>query len=139
MPGFRPTSIPLRPSPYAPIAEYGFLSDCEAIALVAPNGNVEWLCLPRPDSPSVFGSVLDRSAGGFRPGPAGKTVSSRRRSTRYDAAPVLLRAGRCVTGEVQVAMDCEPMFDYGRRPARWSYTDRGYYQGTARAEWGDGA
>ena len=48
---------------------YGFLSDCETGALVAPNGNVEWLCLPRFDSPSVFGAILDRDAGGFRLGP----------------------------------------------------------------------
>src|SRR5947209_5341978 len=53
------------PSPFPPIADYGFLSDCHVNALVAPSGNVEWLCLPRPDGPSVFGAVLDRSAGGF--------------------------------------------------------------------------
>ena len=49
---------------------YGFLSDCETCALVAPNANVEWLCLPRFDSPSVFGAMLDRDAGSFRLGPA---------------------------------------------------------------------
>jgi GH15 family glucan-1,4-alpha-glucosidase len=69
----------LQHSAYAPIAEYGFLSDCEAMALIAPSGNVEWLCLPRPDSPSVFGSLLDRGAGGFRLGPADVMVSTARR------------------------------------------------------------
>lgn len=39
-------------SPFPPIAEYGFLSDCEVSALVAASGNVEWMCLPRMDSPS---------------------------------------------------------------------------------------
>ena len=57
-------------SPFPPIADYAFLSDCEATALVAPSGNVEWMCLPRMDSPSVFGAMLDRDAGGFRLGPA---------------------------------------------------------------------
>ena len=56
-------------SPFPPIGDYGFLSDCETVALVAPSGNVEWLCLPRLDSPSVFGAMLDRDAGGFRFGP----------------------------------------------------------------------
>ena len=68
-----------RPSAFPPIADYGFLSDCETTALVAPNGNVEWLCLPRMDSPSVFGSILDRDAGSFRLGPAGVSVPAGRR------------------------------------------------------------
>ena len=48
------------------IADYAFLSDCENTCLVAPTGAVEWLCLPRPHDPSVFGTILDRSAGSFR-------------------------------------------------------------------------
>ena len=65
--------------PFAPIADYGFLSDCETTALIAPTGNVEWLCVPRVDSPSVFGAILDRDAGGFRFGPADLSVPSARR------------------------------------------------------------
>ena len=56
-------------SEFPPIAEYAFLSDCENSCLIAPDGSVEWLCLPRPDSSSVFGALLDRSAGSFRFGP----------------------------------------------------------------------
>src|SRR5215210_8807656 len=66
-------------SAFPPIAEYAFLSDCEVTALVAPSGNVEWLCLPRPDGPSVFGALLDRAAGGFRMGPADVMVPAGRR------------------------------------------------------------
>jgi GH15 family glucan-1,4-alpha-glucosidase len=66
-------------SPFPPIGDYAFLSDCETTALIAPGGNVEWLCLPRMDSPSVFGSILDRDAGGFRIGPADVRVPSARR------------------------------------------------------------
>ena len=62
------------------IADYGMLSDCHTGALVAPDGTIEWLCVPRFDSPSVFGAALDRAAGRFRLGPR-ETVPVAR---RYD-------------------------------------------------------
>jgi len=64
---------------FPPIADYGLLSNCEQSCLVAPNGAVEWLCLPRPDSPSVFAALLDRSAGTFRFGPTNAQVPQQRR------------------------------------------------------------
>src|SRR6187431_2745598 len=95
-------------SPFPPIADYGFLSDCETCALVAPSGAIEWLCLPRYDGPSVFGALLDRDA-----------------PTDYDADHVLLRTMRCVNGSVEVQMECDPIFDYGRRYAEWEYAGPG--------------
>jgi GH15 family glucan-1,4-alpha-glucosidase len=59
------------PSPFPPIANYAFLSNCHTGALVAPDGGIGWLCVPRFDSPSVFGTLLDRQAGYFRFGPYG--------------------------------------------------------------------
>ena len=64
---------------FPPIADYAFLSNCEQSCLIAPDGSVEWLCLPRPDSPSVFGALLDRTAGIFRFGPGNTQVPQHRR------------------------------------------------------------
>ena len=164
-------------SPYPPIAEYAYLSDCEVNALIAPSGNVEWLCLPRPDSPSIFGSILDRDAGGFRFGPSDVLVPAARRyipgtmivetswntstgwaivrdvllmgpwqhgdrresahhraPTDYDAEHILLRTVRCVNGEIQLTLDCEPVFDYGRHLGEWQFSGEDYRQGTCRSD-----
>ena len=61
------------PSPFPPIADYAFLSNCHTAALIAPDGAVDWLCIPGFESPSAFGSLLDREAGFFRFGPFGIT------------------------------------------------------------------
>jgi GH15 family glucan-1,4-alpha-glucosidase len=66
------------PSPFPPIEDYGFLSDCHTGALVAADGGVGWLCVPRFDAPSVFGTLLDREAGYFRLGPFGINVPTAR-------------------------------------------------------------
>ncbi len=167
-------------SPYPPIADYGFLSDCEVTALVAPSGAVEWMCLPRMDCPSIFGSLLDRDAGWFRFGPEDMTVPADRRylpgtmvletswdcgegwvvvrdclvmgpwrhdhrdrsthrrpPTDYDAEHILLRTVRCMNGSVQLSMDCEPAFDYGRQRGRWEYAGQGYFQSVITPEGGD--
>ncbi len=182
-PGSMPTeqAAPLQghQSPFPPIAEYGFLSDREVTALVGPSGSVEWLCAPRPDSPSIFGAILDRSAGAFRLGPAELLVPAGRRympgtnvlettwQTRtgwlivrdalvmgpwrdderpegyrrppgdYRAEHMLLRVVRCIQGQVDLVLNCEPAFDYGRADAKWEYAGSGWTEATARGGEGD--
>ena len=66
------------PSPFPPIADFAFLSNCHTGALVAPDGAIGWLCVPRFDAASVFGTLLDREAGYFRLGPFGIDVPTAR-------------------------------------------------------------
>jgi len=61
------------------IGSYGFLSDCHTSALVSYDGAVEWLCIPRFDSASAFGALLDRGAGHFWLRPRGVNVPIGRR------------------------------------------------------------
>jgi len=60
------------------IEDYAFLSDSQGAALVSREGDVEWLCLPRFDSPSVFARLLDPDAGHWSLGPAAPGAGTRR-------------------------------------------------------------
>jgi GH15 family glucan-1,4-alpha-glucosidase len=71
VPKFTPLSPMTLAEGFPRIGTYGFLSDCHTGALVGTDGAVDWLCIPRFDSPSVFSALLDRSAGQFRVGPYG--------------------------------------------------------------------
>ncbi len=60
-----------------PAGQHGVVGDGFSCALVGVDGSINWLCLPRFDSPSVFGALLDRERGGFcRIAPAGAECSS---------------------------------------------------------------
>ena len=163
-----------------PIGEYAFLSDGEVSALVSPGGSVDWMCVPRFDAPSAFGSILGPRAGKFRVAPLDVRVPAdvrylpgtmiletswgtatgwmivrdvllmgpwhhdedrsqtwRRTPNDYEAEHILLRTIRCVSGEVQTVMDCEPVLDYGLSPVRWEYTGAAYHQGRATAPGSD--
>jgi len=164
------------PSPFPPIADYAFLSDCHTGLLMAPDGSINWLCVPRFDAPSVFGTLLDRQAGDFRFGPFGVNVPSARiyepgtnillttwrtptgwaivrdaliigprrgvdtitphtrPPTDEDAEHLLVRVAMCLSGEVEMELTCEPAFDYGRVPARWTLSEDGHTADASGAE-----
>ena len=72
-----PAADPAR-SGSKPIADYGLLSDCNTAALVARDGSVDWLCLPRFDAPAVFAAILGPDAGHWSVRPAGEYTVERR-------------------------------------------------------------
>ncbi|MEU7906531.1 glycoside hydrolase family 15 protein [Actinoplanes sp. NPDC049118] len=88
------------PSPFTPIADYAFLSDCHTGALIAPDGSVGWLCVPSFDSPSVFGTLLDRQAGYFRVGPFGIHHPTAR--TYEPGTNILVTTWKTPTGWIEV-------------------------------------
>jgi alpha,alpha-trehalase len=60
------------------VGEYGLLADCNSAALVKRDGSIDWLCLPRFDSPSTFARILDPDAGHWSLRPPGRWRSRRR-------------------------------------------------------------
>jgi alpha,alpha-trehalase len=77
------TDTTVLPAPVAapastPIADYGLLADCSSAALVDRAGSIDWLCLPRYDSPAIFARILGSDAGHWSIQPAGAFTSARR-------------------------------------------------------------
>jgi len=61
---------------YQPIENYGMIGDMHTVALVGTDGSIDWLCVPRFDSPSVFAAILDDGKGGrFKIAPVGDDVT----------------------------------------------------------------
>ncbi|MEJ7566780.1 MAG: glycoside hydrolase family 15 protein [Gaiellaceae bacterium] len=61
-----------------PIASYGLLSNCNSAALVGSDGSIDWLCVPRFDSPAVFARILDPAGGHWLISPAAAFTTERR-------------------------------------------------------------
>ncbi|RFU22150.1 glycoside hydrolase family 15 protein [Geodermatophilus marinus] len=130
--------------PETAIADHGIIGDLQTAALVTTDGSVDWLCLPRFDSPSVFGALLDDARGGrFRIRPAGEGWTTKQvylpdtavLVTRFftaeglgqvvdfmppaDGAATarhrLVRLVQCVRGRMSFEVEVAPRFDYGRR------------------------
>src|SRR5579885_983408 len=60
---------------YQPVNSYGVIGDCHSALLIAPDGSVDWGCLPDFDSPAIFCRLLDEQPGGyFRVAPADETI-----------------------------------------------------------------
>ena len=126
------------------IGSHGLIGDMSSAALVATDGTIDWCCMPRFDSPSVFAALLDRKSGGrFQIAPAGHAsgrqeylpdtnilqtsfTTTTGMLTVTDFMPVRLsalsedaphevhRVVRCESGEIDVSCVFEPRLDYAR-------------------------
>ncbi len=68
---------------YQPINAYGVIGDCHSVVLVAPDGSVDWGCLPDFDSPAIFCRLLDAERGGyFQIAPSDPTIPGAQRYLR---------------------------------------------------------
>jgi GH15 family glucan-1,4-alpha-glucosidase len=120
------------------IEDYGLIGDMEAAALVGRDGAVDWLCLPRFDSPSCFSALLgDERHGRWRLAPAGDVRASSRRyrpgtlvlesdfetaegavrvidfmPRRADGPPRLMRVVEGLSGRVPMRMELSLRPDY---------------------------
>jgi GH15 family glucan-1,4-alpha-glucosidase len=96
---------------YRPVGDYAFISDCHSVALVSREGSIDWCCMPRVDSGSVFGRLLDADRGGFCSIGADDAEASR----RYLGDGLVLETTlRSPSGEARL-LDCFTMRQGGAR------------------------
>ncbi|HJP57439.1 MAG TPA: glycoside hydrolase family 15 protein [Gemmatimonadales bacterium] len=131
-----------------PISSYGLIGDMRTAALVGLDGAIDWCCLPRFDSGSVFAALLDPERGGtwsVRPATAwrstqryvartnvlettfetrtGRVVLTDFMPVAADGRPAgerpeIHRRVRCTRGQVEMRMVFMPRFDYASRSTR---------------------
>lgn len=126
---------------YKAIDSYGIIGDLHSAALVNMDGSIDWCCLPRFDSPSVFAAILDEKKGGsFKIAAKGdcrlkqmylpdtnvlvtRFLSAEGVGEVVDFMPMddgeepphaVIRIARCVRGSIQFQLSCLPAFDYAR-------------------------
>jgi GH15 family glucan-1,4-alpha-glucosidase len=139
--------------PYQPIENYGVIGNMRTAALVGKNGSIDWFCLPRFDSPSVFAAILDDTKGGyFRIAPTAEDVAYKQvywsdtnvLVTRFfstdgvgqiedfmpldrsrSAPTALVRRVKTVRGAMRFRMECRPAFNYARDRHQTRISERG--------------
>lgn len=137
---------PKQESDYEPLETYGLIGDNRTAILVGSKGSIDWACLPDFDSSSVFGSILDPSAGRFliRPTQPYQSLQKYENKTNIIVTVMQTQTGtvrlrnfmpyiprrmvptaeihryvECVQGEVELELIFQPAFDYGRQKPQY--------------------
>jgi GH15 family glucan-1,4-alpha-glucosidase len=100
-----------------PISDYGLIGDCHGSALVSQAGSIDWCCMPRLDSASFFGRLLDWNRGGFCAVTLAPGLASDGRSTYVEDSLVLETVLEAATGAVRV-LDFFAMHNDGAQDPR---------------------
>ena len=148
-----------RPLPARPLvlSEYGLIGDMRTAALIGTDGSIDWCCLPRFDSGSVFAAILDPERGGtWAIRPQGEWTSTQRYLPRTNILettfrtaggvvvltdfmpvdedgrpsgphPEIHRQLRCTRGRVAMQMTFMPRFEYGARTTRLELLRNGLF------------
>ena len=99
---------------FIPISDYGLIGNCHGAALVGKNGSIDWCCIPRFDSPSIFAGILDDEKGGhFAITPQGEWTSSH----RYVTDTNVLETRFETADGVAIITDCMPLFESATDPS----------------------
>ncbi|MDG6928565.1 MAG: glycoside hydrolase family 15 protein [Nitrososphaerota archaeon] len=154
--------LPREPG-YKPIRGYGIVGNTRSVALAGYDGSIDWCCLPRFDSPSVFAAILDAGKGGrwevqpvggcaveqryvpgtnvlqtfFKNDEGSVTLTDfmpcRERGI-WSAPPEIHRVAACDSGRMKMRLLMEPRFDYGRVRPRMVRRNEGFVISSSRHE-----
>ena len=93
------------------LSDYGLIGDMRTAALIGLDGAIDWCCLPRFDSGSVFAAILDQERGGtWSVRPAVEWTSTQRYLPRTNILETTFRTA----GGVVVLTDFMPVDEDGR-------------------------
>jgi GH15 family glucan-1,4-alpha-glucosidase len=102
------------------VYQFGLIGNCQISALISAQGSIDWLCLPRPDSPPVFGKILDQEGGHFSIDPSVPPSETTSKQHYLPNTNILVTTVSLPNGDAyQITDFCPRFLQYGRvyRPA----------------------
>lgn len=105
------------PQTYVPIEDYGVIGNCHSAALISSRGSIDWLCLPRFDSPSIFARILDHDKGGhWNINPTGRFHSEHRYIENTNVIETIFTTAQGSLRLIDFMVIAQPAQDQGQPP-----------------------